>query len=104
STLRRRLPDLLHRADPVLDVVRRCELVASDGKHIEGHRLEAPAGRAGTEELAHRGSGRLPAHDDAIARVHAAMVSTAPEVTHGDAESLERDEATDRAVRGDVAR
>ena len=59
--------DLLHRADPVLDVVRRCELVVSYGEHIEGHRFETAAGRTSTEKFGDRGSCRFPADDDAIA-------------------------------------
>src|SRR5262249_18823864 len=52
--------DLLQRADPVLDVVRGCELVAPHGEDVDGDRLEAPTGRALTEELGYRRSRRLP--------------------------------------------
>src|SRR5207249_4515270 len=62
--------DLVRRGDPVLDVVRRHELVASDGEHIDGHRLEAPTGGTSAEELTHRSAGRFAAHDHAIARDH----------------------------------
>jgi len=62
--------DLLDRAYPVFDVIRRCELVASDGEDVDGHRFEALARPARTKEIARGRSGRLAADDHAIARHH----------------------------------
>src|SRR5216684_4234635 len=60
--------DLLDRAYPVFDVIRRCEFVASDGEHVDGHRFESLARRARTKEIARGRSARLAADDHAIAR------------------------------------
>src|SRR5437762_2944382 len=62
--------DLLNRTDPVLDVVRRRELVAPYGEHIERNRLEAPPGGLGAKQLAHGRSGRFATYDHSIARDH----------------------------------